>query len=140
LHESAGMSNQLQHNKESGIYRKMLLERRDAALAGLGMKVSSLTKIERVGDEDLAQHSHEEFVSLQLNGLEYLQLRQVEEALDRLVAGDYGVCQRCEEPIPAKRLHALPWAKYCVKCQEAVGDVAIRDQGPLPHLPTEEAA
>ncbi len=134
------MSNQLHHNEESGVYRKMLLDCRDAALAGLGMKVSSLTKIERVGDEDLAQHSHEEFVSLQLNGLEYLQLRQVEEALDRLVAGDYGVCQRCEEPIPTKRLRALPWAKYCVKCQEAIGDVAFRDHGPMPQLPAEEAA
>jgi DnaK suppressor protein len=134
------MNDPLRHHGESGIYRKMLEDRRDAALAALGVKVSHLTKFERVGDEDLAQHSHEEFVSLQLNGLEYLQLRQVEEALDRLRAGDYGVCQRCEEPIPSKRLRALPWAKYCIRCQESVGDVALRDTEPPPQLPAEEAA
>jgi DnaK suppressor protein len=45
----------------------------------------------------------------------------IEEALDRIRSGDYGICLACEEPIPAKRLHALPWARYCVSCQEEVG-------------------
>ena len=32
----------------------------------------------------------------------------------------YGVCPECEEPISAKRLDAVPWARYCVSCQEKI--------------------
>jgi DnaK suppressor protein len=114
------MKNSVEPVSEPGGYLRMLLEKRDAVMAGLGAKVSHLSKTGRVGDEDQAQQSHEEFVSLRLNGLEYLQLRQVQEALDRLQAGDFGLCLRCEQQIPAKRLLALPWAKYCVRCQDQI--------------------
>ena len=43
----------------------------------------------------------------------------VTEALERIDANTYGVCLECEEPISAKRLKALPWAKYCISCQDA---------------------
>jgi DnaK suppressor protein len=75
----------------------------------------------RVAEEDQAQVSHDEFVSQHLNSLDYVQLRMVEEALDRLDSGDYGICLSCEQPIPAKRLQALPWARCCVRCQEIAG-------------------
>lgn len=39
-------------------------------------------------------------------------------SLDRLNTGDYGICLRCEEEIPQKRLQAVPWAIYCLSCQE----------------------
>ena len=75
----------------------------------------------RVAEDDQAQISHDEFVSLRMNGLDYRQLRLVEEALDRLDAGDYGICLACDEPIAAKRLRALPWARYCVTCEDNAG-------------------
>lgn len=45
-------------------------------------------------------------------------LRQVEAARDRMKDGVYGVCLHCEEEIAPKRLLAIPWAVYCVSCQE----------------------
>ncbi len=42
----------------------------------------------------------------------------VEEALARLNAQEYGLCQDCGEPIPKKRLEAVPWAQFCIPCQE----------------------
>ena len=102
-------------------YHRMLLEKREQVLSGLGVKFDTLAKMGRVAEEDQAQISHDEFISLQLNSLDYLQLRLVEEALDRVQSGDYGVCLSCEQPIPAKRLHAVPWARYCVQCQETIG-------------------
>jgi DnaK suppressor protein len=45
-------------------------------------------------------------------------LKNVQSALQRLDAEIYGVCLQCEEPIPEKRLNAMPWAPYCVSCQE----------------------
>ena len=102
-------------------YRNALLDKRGKVLSGLGTKFDTVARMGRVAEEDQAQVSHDEFVSLQLNSLDYLQLRLVEEALDRLNSGDYGVCLACDLPIPPKRLEALPWARYCVPCQEEIG-------------------
>jgi DnaK suppressor protein len=104
------------------VYRRMLTEKRKEVLSGLGIKFDTLAKMGRIAEEDQAQISHDEFVSLRLNSLDYVQLRLIEEALDRLGSGDYGVCLSCEEQIPAKRLRALPWARYCVDCQETMGN------------------
>ena len=47
-------------------------------------------------------------------------LKDVQAALVRVQEGTFGVCLRCEEDIPEKRLKALPWAAYCVACQEVI--------------------
>lgn len=102
-------------------HRERLLAKREQVMYGLGIKFDTLARMGRVAEEDQAQLSHDEFVSLHLNSLDYGQLRLIEEALDRLDSGDYGVCLNCEETIPAKRLAAVPWARYCVRCQESAG-------------------
>jgi len=47
-------------------------------------------------------------------------LKSIRAALDRIDDDTYGVCLRCEEPIAEKRLKAVPWASYCVDCQESM--------------------
>lgn len=42
----------------------------------------------------------------------------VSEALQRTEDGTYGTCAECDEPVSEKRLAAIPWAKYCIRCQE----------------------
>jgi len=44
-------------------------------------------------------------------------VRQIDTAISRLHAGQYGLCSRCSEPIPLARLRALPFATLCVTCQ-----------------------
>ena len=66
------------------VHRAKLLEKRSSVLSGLGMKFDTRARMGRVADDDQAQISHDEFVSLRMNGLDYRQLRMVEEALDRL--------------------------------------------------------
>jgi DnaK suppressor protein len=107
------------------VHRNRLLEKRSSVLSGLGSKFDTRARLGRVAEDDQAQLSHDEFVSLRMNGLDYRQLRMVEEALDRLEAGDFGICLACDEPIAEKRLRALPWARYCVKCEEEMGTEAI---------------
>jgi DnaK suppressor protein len=111
----------------TGHYRRLLLEKREKLMAGLGIKFDTLAKMGRVAEEDQAQITHDEFVSLHLNRMDFAQLRLVDEALDRLDSGDYGICLHCDEPIPAKRLEALAWARYCVPCQEKVGQLKERE-------------
>lgn len=45
-------------------------------------------------------------------------LRAVEAALSRIEKGKFGNCLRCGEPIPEQRLNAVPWAAFCIGCQE----------------------
>jgi DnaK suppressor protein len=45
-------------------------------------------------------------------------LRLVEIAITRIDEGDFGACASCGEDIEAKRLQAVPWASYCLECQE----------------------
>ena len=45
-------------------------------------------------------------------------LKSVEEALNRIETGAFGVCLGCEEEISEKRLRAVPWASHCLSCQE----------------------
>ncbi|MEZ5362756.1 MAG: TraR/DksA family transcriptional regulator [Bryobacterales bacterium] len=45
--------------------------------------------------------------------------RAIKKALARLDAGDYGICEDCEEEINPKRLEAIPWTTMCVNCREA---------------------
>jgi DnaK suppressor protein len=108
--------------RQSGdTYRELLLTKRERVLSGLGVKFDTLARLGRVAEDDQAQISHEEFISLKMNNLDYSQLRLVEEALERLDSGDYGVCLACEEPVASKRLLAVPWARYCIKCQDTTG-------------------
>lgn len=51
-------------------------------------------------------------------------LRNVRNALARIADGSYGVCLHCDEEIKPKRLEAVPWANYCIRCQE----IADRDR------------
>lgn len=46
-------------------------------------------------------------------------LTQIDHALKKLEEGTYGRCEACEEAIPPARLHALPFAIRCTRCQEA---------------------
>ena len=101
------------------IYRPLLEKRRAEVLSNLGLKFDTIAKLGRVAEDDQAQLSHDEFVSLRLNHMDYSQLRMIEEALDRLNSGDYGICLGCASQIPAKRLRAVSWAKYCLKCQDS---------------------
>ena len=48
------------------------------------------------------------------------QLREVRAALGRIQDGSFGTCQQCEEGIHPKRLGAVPWAAFCIRCQESV--------------------
>ena len=51
---------------------------------------------------------------------EFTQLRDARGALRRIEDGSFGTCQECEGNIHPKRLAAVPWATFCIRCQEAV--------------------
>ena len=73
------------------------------------------------GSEDIVDRANtaynREFM-FSLSGAERETLLQIEEALDRLDKDEYGTCTNCSSEIPMPRLEAVPWARYCIDCQE----------------------
>ena len=69
---------------------------------------------------DLSQQHHEEWIFLNRNTIDIKLLREISAALRRIDHDDYGICLECSEPISPKRLDAVPWARYCVSCQELI--------------------
>jgi DnaK suppressor protein len=71
------------------------------------------------GDEiDLATGEISRDLEAKLSMRQQKQLKDIQEALDRLKHGDYGLCEDCGESIPEQRLRLFPAAKLCVRCQE----------------------
>lgn len=54
-------------------------------------------------------------------------LRQINDALARIERNRYGRCQSCGVHLEAKRLDIVPWARYCVQCQEKKEKGSLRD-------------
>ena len=98
----------------------VLRERAQILMNRMSTKAASVVAYrEEVGDYgDMSEHNQEEWLFVSRNAADNRELREVEHALERLKDGVYGICQRCDEPISPKRLQAVPWAKYCIHCQE----------------------
>jgi DnaK suppressor protein len=107
-------------------YRKALEKKADEIRTSMSAQKAAqvVSRLDVPSDEgDLSQQHHEEWIFLNRNTIDMKLLREVGDALRRISQGTYGVCAECEEPISTKRLDAVPWARYCVTCQE---DIAAR--------------
>jgi len=60
---------------------------------------------------------------------EFSHLRDARAALSRIEEGSFGTCQECDEDIHPKRLAAVPWAAFCIRCQEAA-DGNVKEMSP----------
>jgi DnaK suppressor protein len=98
-------------------YRALLIAKRD-----------DLVSKARRREEICIVQSNEQIETVQLAGQREFAARalergtktlmQIDAALKRIDNGEFGICLECEEPISPKRLAALPWAGYCLHCQE----------------------
>lgn len=99
---------------------KRLLEKRKELISGV--RTRSATRFETgSGTLDLADQAANAYTKeflLSLGDAERRSLRQVDAALDKIRLRTYGKCEKCGEEIAIKRLEALPFAEYCIVCQE----------------------
>jgi len=102
-------------------YRDRLLERRE----GLFRQVTEAEMSSRERDLEATQdpadmaanaYTKELLISMSANDRRLLAL--IDEALLRIETGGFGECVHCGEPVQEKRLEAVPWARFCLKCQD----------------------
>jgi len=67
---------------------------------------------------DLGTDSFEQDISLGLMENESDEIHEIEEALDRIKDGTFGLCESCRKKIPKERLKAIPYARLCVNCKK----------------------
>ena len=97
---------------------KEVLENKQAELAQVLRNREGIA-IEKSPDAlDEVQNAAERELAIRNLDRESNLLRNVRAALHRIDEGTFGVCAHCEEDISLKRLNAVPWAAYCIHCQE----------------------
>ena len=102
-----------------GTVRRMLESRLKGALPTRGLRES--IHIHHVADPlDITQQAADREVAVQTLDRESTLARQLRSAIQRVDDGLYGVCLQCEEEIAPNRLKAIPWAEFCIRCQEQV--------------------
>ena len=100
-------------------FKKILLKEREQIVGKVKQIVESSQEMGQDGTQDIgdeAANIYNKQVLLSLNENERLRLKEVDESLDRIESGTYGICEECGGPISIKRLEVRPVAKYCVPC------------------------
>lgn len=113
-------SEQLEH------FKQLLLEKRREILGNVNEMEGEALKKSRMdasGDlssmpihmADVGSDNFEQELSLGLVDSERRMIKEIDDALDRIAEGVYGLCEGTGKPIPLARLDARPWARYCVE-------------------------
>ncbi|MBP1718424.1 MAG: molecular chaperone DnaK [Deltaproteobacteria bacterium] len=100
--------------------RKAILTMRQKLLAEISEKPIPETLIATTDIGDLIDQAGDERdreMSLLLTGRDKEKLQSINEALEKIREGSYGVCEECGDKIGPGRLKVMPLAKYCVSCQ-----------------------
>jgi DnaK suppressor protein len=102
-------------------YRDRLLERREALFrqvteAEMSSRERDLEATQDPADMAANAYTKELLISMSANDRRLLAL--IDEALHRIETSGFGECVNCSEPVQEKRLEAVPWARFCLKCQD----------------------
>jgi RNA polymerase-binding transcription factor DksA len=89
---------------------------REEALSGVGGDASGSLSDVPIHLADLGSHEFEEEMTLSLLGSEERLVEEINAACSRIDRGTFGRCEDCKRQISKARLHAVPYARYCVAC------------------------
>ncbi|MBV9242332.1 MAG: TraR/DksA family transcriptional regulator [Acidobacteria bacterium] len=109
--------------------KERLLKERELLIRKLQGNDLSIDDSETPDPVDLAVRNYSKNVQLAVSENESRQLTLIDEALMRIEDKEYGECQNCEKDINPKRLQAIPWARYCIDCQELVERGELDEEG-----------
>lgn len=116
------------NKKELGEFKKLIIKRKEETLGNIN-HISDDTLKKSLKDAsgdisgysyhmaDVATDNYDREFSLGLASNERELLYVLEDALKRIEDGTFGICEECDAVISKTRLKAIPYARFCVKCQ-----------------------
>ena len=113
-------------------FKKLLSDKREELAKDMAQVRSRSAEDTDEDDKDYIDYAVSSYTKeflYSLSDLERKQLVTVDRALLAIKDGTFGTCDECGEDIEEKRLNAIPWATYCLPCQELSdrGLLKIRD-------------
>lgn len=111
-------------------FKKQLLEKREEILNEAGRTLSDMTdQNQNIPDpNDRATVESGRSFELRIRDRERKLLSKIEEALERVEEGEFGICEDCGEEIGLKRLEARPVTTLCIDCK-TIQETKERSQG-----------
>ncbi len=109
------------NRKEKEKIKKKLIREKEEILKKISEFRSEGKEIEPEIAQDVVDKAESSYVKeflFELSDTERKLLIQIENALKKIERDDFGICEMCGKEISSKRLNALPWTPYCIKCQE----------------------
>ncbi len=108
--------------------KKILLEKKVSIMNKLNSRKLAETDTE-IGDEaDTATQNNEREIQFELDEISAIAIKDIDNALAKFNVGTFGLCECCGSPISVKRLHAMPWGRYCIECQTEAEKNASKQQ------------
>jgi DnaK suppressor protein len=105
-------------------YFKEILEGRKEQIIknikGVNEELNQLSSMELNDEGDHASVDNSSMVESAIVQQQEQELREINVTLGKIVTGDYGICEMCEDPIGFQRLKVKPHAIYCIDCREIV--------------------
>lgn len=105
-------------------YFKEILESRKVQIIknilGVNAELAQLSSLELNDEGDHASVNNNSMIESAIVNQQQKELREIEVTLGKIINGDYGVCEMCEDPISFQRLKVKPHAIYCIDCREIV--------------------
>jgi len=101
--------------------RESLLETKSKLLGEIDSELRAereSNKDEGMDTYDLASEERDREINFILSDRERVKLKQIDDALERLDEGNYGVCESCGLEIAEERLTAMPFSRLCRDCQQ----------------------
>jgi RNA polymerase-binding protein DksA len=77
---------------------------------------------------DIGTDNYDQEFTLGLMDSERKLMKEIDEALDRIENGTYGICEGSGKSIPKTRLEAIPWARYCVEYAQLLEKGLVREK------------
>lgn len=107
--------------KKLKAFREKLLQKKEEILTAYNANKTYGKEADEEGAQDIADKASNSYTKeflFSLSNTERDMLQLVDEALGRIDGRRFGHCAACEDEMDRKRLDAVPWAKFCLSCQE----------------------
>jgi DnaK suppressor protein len=110
------------------LYRKRLLKMRENILNKAKKLKEDSYNLGTDGIQDMADAASNTYnadILMSISDNDLTILKDIDNSLDKLNKGSYGICEECEEKISEKRLEANPVARYCITCKRQMEEKGL---------------